>query len=118
MAQRTIVQLIDDLDGTTSEDISRVEFALDGVVYEIDLNDSNAEKLRGGLAPFVEAARQVGGKAKRGPAPQLGSRRPGGDGRSKEQTKAIRDWAKTNGHQLAERGRIPANIIEAFEAAH
>ncbi|SDN05270.1 histone-like nucleoid-structuring protein Lsr2 [Allokutzneria albata] len=113
MAQRTIVQLIDDLDGTPSEDISRIEFALDGVTYEIDLSDKNSDTLRQALAPFVEAARRIGGRAMRGR-----SVRPASAGRSKEETKAIRDWAKANGHQVSDRGRIPSTVIEAFEAAH
>ncbi|MCK2245214.1 MULTISPECIES: Lsr2 family protein [unclassified Crossiella] len=118
MAQRTVVQLIDDLDGNTSDDISRIEFSLDGVVYEIDLNDANATQLRENLARFVDAARRTGGRIKRGTAQSPSLRRAGGDGRSKDQTRAIRDWARTNGHQLADRGRIPASIVEAFEAAH
>ena len=112
MAQRTIVQLIDDLDGSTSSDISRVEFGLDGLTYEIDLNESNAAALRDKLTPFVEAARRIGGRAKSGTG-----RRAAGEGRSKEETKAIRDWAKANGHEVSDRGRIPGNVIEAFEAA-
>ncbi|MFB9907064.1 histone-like nucleoid-structuring protein Lsr2 [Allokutzneria oryzae] len=114
MAQRTIVQLIDDLDGSTSSDISRVEFGLDGLTYEIDLNESNATALREKLTPFVDAARRIGGRAKSGTA---GGRRAAGEGRSKEETKAIRDWAKANGHEVSDRGRIPGNVIEAFEAA-
>ena len=116
MAQRTTVQLIDDLDGTASSDISTVTFGLDGVDYEIDLTDDNAANLRKGLADFVTVARRTGGRVKRGLG---GTAAPSGEGaRSKEQTQAIRDWAKNNGHQVAERGRIPSGIIEAFEAAH
>jgi hypothetical protein len=114
MAQRVTVQMVDDLDGTAADDVSTVSFALDGVSYEIDLSEANAEKLRSGLEEFVNAARRTGGRAKRGAAP---SKRPGSPA-SREQTKAIRDWARQNGHVLNDRGRIPASIIEAFEAAH
>ncbi|MEV8440453.1 Lsr2 family protein [Actinosynnema sp. NPDC051121] len=118
MAQKVLVQLIDDLDGTPAEDGQTVSFALDGVTYEIDLKPKNADKLRGALADFVAAARKTGGRAKRGTAAAPGTRRPAPDTRNKEQTKAIREWARSNGHELADRGRIPASVIEAFEAAH
>ncbi|MCP3803229.1 Lsr2 family protein [Allokutzneria sp. A3M-2-11 16] len=112
MAQRTIVQLIDDLDGTAAEDISRIEFGADGVTYEIDLNEDNAAKLRDALAPFAAAARRIGGRSKRGP-----SSRGANAGRSKDETRAIREWAKANGHEISDRGRIPSGIIEAYETA-
>ncbi|GAA3005110.1 histone-like nucleoid-structuring protein Lsr2 [Actinokineospora diospyrosa] len=114
MAQKTIVQLYDDLDGSSGEDIRSVEFSLDGVNYEIDLNESNAERLRGELADYVAAARRTGGRVKRPIAPG----KPAGEGRSKEQTKAIRDWARRNGHDISERGRIPSAVVDAFEVAH
>ncbi|WP_367133276.1 Lsr2 family protein [Saccharothrix sp. HUAS TT1] len=117
MAQKVLVQLIDDLDGTPAEDGQTVSFALDGVTYEIDLKPGNADKLRSALADFVAAARKTGGRTKRNTAAP-GARRPAPDARNKEQTKAIREWARSNGHELADRGRIPANVIEAFEAAH
>jgi hypothetical protein len=116
MAQKVTVQLVDDLDGTASDDISTVSFGLDGVSYEIDLNEDNASSLRDSLADFVASARRTGGRVKRGTAPAAA--RPVGSGRSKEQTQAIREWAKKNGHTVSERGRISTTIIEAFEAAH
>ena len=116
MAQKVTVQLVDDLDGTASDDISTVSFGLDGVSYEIDLNEDNATSLRDSLADFVASARRIGGRVKRGTAPVAG--RQTGSGRSKEQTQAIREWAKKNGHTVSERGRISTSIIEAFEAAH
>jgi hypothetical protein len=115
MAQKVIYELIDDLDGTASEDISTVSFSLDGADYEIDLTEENAENLRATLEEFVGAARRTGGRIKRNtgttkPAPS----RPAA---SREQTKAIREWAKQNGFELADRGRIPANVIEAYDDA-
>ncbi len=117
MAQKVLVQLIDDLDGTPAEDGQTVSFALDGVTYEIDLKPKNADKLRSALADFVAAARKTGGgRAKRRAATT--TRQVVAEARTKEQTKAIREWARSNGHELADRGRIPASVIEAFEAAH
>lgn len=116
MAQKTIVQLFDDLDGTTSGDIKTLEFGLDGVTYEIDLNDKNSQGLRESLEQFVSAARRTGGRVKRGTV-RPGSL-PSPAGRSREQTQAIRDWAKSNGHNVADRGRIPEAVIEAFDEAH
>ncbi|PWW51961.1 histone-like nucleoid-structuring protein Lsr2 [Actinokineospora spheciospongiae] len=114
MAQKTIVQLFDDLDGSPGEDIRPIEFSLDGVHYEIDLNEANAARLREEMAEFVNAARRTGGRVRRGGAPAKAV----GEVRSKEQTKAIRDWARQNGHEISERGRIPSAVVEAFEEAH
>lgn len=114
MAQKTIVQLFDDLDGTSSDSIETVEFGLDGVTYEIDLNDENAERLRDALAGYVAAARRTGGRAKRGVT--SAAAHSNGSGRSREQTQAIREWARANNWEISDRGRIPADIIEAFEA--
>ena len=118
MAQKVLVQFVDDLDGAPGEDVSTVSFSLDGVSYEIDLREENASRMRDSLADFVGSARRVGGRVKRGAAAPAASPARPTDARSKEQTKAIREWAKKNGHELADRGRIPANVIEAFEEAH
>lgn len=117
MAQKVLVQLIDDLDGTAAEDVETVNFALDGVVYEIDLKAENASKLRDSLADFVASARRTGGRAKRGVV-GTSSRRVVAEARTKEQTKAIREWARSHGHELSDRGRIPTSVIEEFEKAH
>ncbi|WP_158854172.1 histone-like nucleoid-structuring protein Lsr2 [Saccharothrix deserti] len=82
---------------------------------EIDLRPENAAKLRDSLADFVASARRSGGRVKRGATT---TRRGVAEARTKEQTKAIREWARSNGHELSDRGRIPAHVIEAFEAAH
>ena len=114
MAQKVQVQLVDDLDGTSTAE-ETVSFGLDGVEYEIDLSSEHASELRDGLESFVAAARRTGGRVKRG-----GGRtttRGGVSGGSREQNQAIREWARRNGHELAERGRIPAHIVSEFEAA-
>ena len=114
MAQKVTVELVDDLDGTVSGDISTVGFSLDGVSYEIDLATDNASKLRHAFAGYVGAARRTGGRTKRPTSTQSSVIRPAA---AREQTKAIRDWARDNGWAVAQRGRIPANVIEAFETA-
>ena len=113
MAQKVLVQLVDDLDGTSSSDIATVTFGLDGVSYEIDLNEGNASNLRDHLSEFIASARRTGGRVKRGAAAGGST----GSGRNREQTQAIREWAKKNGHEVSDRGRIPAAVISAFEAA-
>jgi hypothetical protein len=95
-----------------------VTFGLDGVSYEIDLTRDNADNLRKVLTDFVAAARRTGGRVKRGLGSPAISAPSSERARSKEQTQTIRDWARSNGHQVAERGRIPGGVIEAFEAAH
>lgn len=110
MAQQVLVQLVDDLDGTTSSDVSTVLFSLDGVTYEIDLSEENAERLRGSLADYVEAARRVGGRLKRGKAGQNGSAAANDAG-------LVRQWANENGFGLSGRGRIPSHVVEAYRAA-
>lgn len=113
MAQRTIVQMTDDLDG--SEATQSIVFGLDGQTYEIDLNDTNASDLREVLAPYVGAARkvQVQGSFKRTTVPGKGRAAGGAGG---PDPKVVREWARANGYTVPERGRIPASITEAYEA--
>ncbi len=118
MAQKVVVQIVDDLDGGTAT--QTVPFALDGVSYEIDLSDSNAEALRGELAQYVEAGKRVGGRRVKVAAGQTtvagvadGAKKPV----DRERNQAVRAWAGENGYSIAERGRIPNEIYEAFDAA-
>ncbi|SOX56314.1 Lsr2 family protein [Mycobacterium ahvazicum] len=104
MAKKVTVTLVDDFDGAGAAD-ETVEFGLDGVTYEIDLSTKNAAKLRGDLKQWVAAGRRVGG------------RRRGRSGIDREQSAAIREWARRNGHNVSTRGRIPADVIDAFHAA-
>jgi nucleoid-associated protein Lsr2 len=108
MAQKVHIVLEDDLDG--SEATQTVQFGLDGTSYEIDLNDKNAAKLRDAMATYVGHGRKVTG-ARRG-------RRSAASSSSGASAKEIRDWARSNGHQVPERGRIPSGVREAFEASH
>jgi hypothetical protein len=106
MAQKVQVVLIDDIDGGPADET--VRFALDGASYEIDLSVANAARLRNSVAEFVGHARKAAGR----PA----TRRPrgAGGGRSAE----IRSWAREKGLPVNERGRIPADLVAKFEAAH
>ena len=112
MAQKVTIVLVDDIDG--GEASQTVTFGLDGTTYEIDLNDDNAAKLRDAIAPYVGHARKVtSGGGRRG-----GQRRSSaakGDGPS---AREIREWANENGYSLSERGRVPEEIRQAYEAAH
>lgn len=111
MAQKVLVQLVDDLDGRSSDDISTIHFGLDGVEYEIDLSESNASHLRGTLADYVDSARRTGGRIKRG------VRSNGAATRRSSEAAKIRNWAEGNGFELAGRGRIPSHVIDAYEQA-
>ena len=115
MAQKVQVLLLDDLDG--GEASETVSFGLDGTSYEIDLSEGNAEKLRDMLSNYVGAARRVGAA---GGGRRSGRARAAGGGRAamdREQAAAIRAWAKKQGLKVSDRGRIPASIVEQFNAA-
>jgi hypothetical protein len=107
MAQRTIVELLDDIDGKPAD--QTVSFAIDGTSYEIDLTDKNANKLRQDLQPFIAQAR----KADRAPKRNIRGVRTA---TSRERSSEIRQWARDHGITINERGRIPANVIEAYES--
>ena len=109
MAQKVTVSLVDDLDGGGAEET--VEFAIDGKSYEIDLSGKNADKLRAALASYVEAARKPGGRSRVNTAGSGAPRRASVD---REQNQAIREWARKKGMKVNDRGRIPAEVIDAF----
>ena len=108
MAQIQEIRLIDDLDGQEADET--VEFGIDGKSYEIDLSSANAGKLRDALAEFVGSARRAGGRAKRAVA-AAPVRRASVD---REQNQAIREWARKRGMKVSDRGRIPAEVLEAY----
>jgi Lsr2 len=109
MAQRVHVVLEDDLDGTDAEET--VRFGLDGDTYEIDLSSANAAALRDALAPYVASARRTSGRS--------GSRRSSSRGRSAGPSPAeVREWARAEGRVVSDRGRVPADVRAAYEAAH
>jgi hypothetical protein len=110
MAKQVVVTMVDDYDGKSQAD-ETVQFSIDGVSYEMDLSVLNASKLRGQLERWTDKARKVGraSKAKGG--------RIGKAAIDREQSVAIREWAKNNGHNVSSRGRIAAEITEAYHKA-
>lgn len=108
MASRTIVQLVDDLDGKELKDGEgqTISFALGKTQYEIDLSDKNVGKLYDVLKPYTDAARKVGGGRSRATTTQ-----------SDVDPKSVRAWASSNGYELSARGRVPADVVAAYRAA-
>jgi hypothetical protein len=115
MAQQTTVRFIDDLDGSAAS--GTFDFSLEGRQYQIDLSDENAAKLRDLLAPYVGAARKAGGRG-RGRAARQTAVADKSTRSNRDQTAAIREWARANGHTVSDRGRIPKSVIEAYQTAH
>ncbi|MFG3260485.1 Lsr2 family protein [Streptomyces sp. NPDC048172] len=112
MAQKVQVLLVDDLDGGEADET--VTFALDGKTYEIDLTTANADKLRSALEPYLKGGRRTGGRSARG---GKGGRAATGGGAGQDTAK-IRAWAKEQGYEVNDRGRVPASIREAYEKAN
>lgn len=112
MAQRVNVILVDDLDGSDADET--VTFGLDGVDYEIDLTDAHAAALRDALALYVGHGRRVGGRRKRSQSSTPASRNNGDSASPAE----IRAWARENGWDVPERGRVASEVREAYDAAH
>lgn len=121
MAQKVQVILVDDVDGGDASET--VTFGLDGVSYEIDLNDDNAAKLRDSLATWVGHARRVAGRStgrRRSSSSSSSSSSASSSGSAKggTDTAAVRAWARENGYEVSERGRIAADVLAAYEAAN
>lgn len=106
MARRTFVELIDDIDGGKAD--QTVTFSLDGVGYEIDLTEENAQKLRDEIGAWVTPARRVSGRRTRSSSSSAASK----------DSARIRTWARENGYEVSDRGRISGDIRRAYEAAH
>ena len=114
MAKTVTVNLVDDLDGTHADET--VMFSFDGLSFEIDLGSDNASKLRSDFMAWADAGR---------PAEETGARSASGVGvkgirpyTDRVQGNAVRDWARRHGHDVAERGRLPLRLVDAFEAAN
>ena len=109
MAQKIQTLFLDDLDGSEAE--GTVHFGLDGTHYEIDLSTAHAKELRAALARYTEAAREVADTA----------RRPARNGRTattnRQSTTEVRDWARAQGIEVRDRGRVPADVVVKFQAA-
>jgi Lsr2 len=110
MAKKVQVLLVDDIDKSSPAD-ETVSFSLDGVSYEIDLTSDNAARLRNDLSEWIGHAERTGGRRSSG--------RPAGKGSSpKADLGAVRAWARENGHQVSDRGRISADVQAAYDKAH
>ncbi|MFY2787059.1 Lsr2 family protein [Rhodococcus sp. KRD162] len=114
MARKVYVQLVDDIDEKPIESGGEhITYSVNGVSYEIDLSDKNAKEFHRKLDYYIEHSTKLGGKrTKKSGASAAGAKRDA------NQTKAIREWAKANGHTISARGRIPAEVEQAFDAAH
>jgi hypothetical protein len=109
VASRVVTLITDDLDG--SEAAGTIAFSLEGASYEIDLSSAHAEELRRVLEPYTKAGRKTSGK-------RDGRRRSQGASADKEQIKAMRDWAKKHGLKVSDRGRVSAEVQQAYDKAH
>ncbi|MGN6325857.1 histone-like nucleoid-structuring protein Lsr2 [Pseudolysinimonas sp.] len=116
MAQKVVVQLVDDLDGTPIEDGagSTVSFAVDGTNYEIDLSDDHASEFRDVLAPYLKAGRRVAGGTRR--SASRGTSSSGSAAAS--EAAAMREWANAQGMKVSQRGRVGSDVVEAYRASH
>ena len=106
MAQKVNIVLVDDIDETQADET--VSFGLDGKEYAIDLNTKNAAKLRDALAPYVAHARSVSSRSRRSATKAANGAAPA----------EIRAWARENGFKVPDRGRVAAEVREAYAAAH
>lgn len=105
MARKVVITMVDDLDGRSAA-AETVWFAIDGVTYEIDLSQANADDLRASLDRWIPFARRVHGRRR----PKASSTE------SPAETKVVRAWARQNGHAVPQRGRIPSKIVAAYQA--
>jgi hypothetical protein len=106
MAQKIQTLFIDDIDGGAAE--GTVRFALDGTDYEIDLSSSHSDELHAALRKYVDHARKVGGTARRSTI--RGGRKP-----SSVDTVTVRTWARENGYDIKDRGRVPADLVAKYQ---
>lgn len=110
MAKRVITTLEDDLDGSQANET--ITFSIDGAEYEIDLNDAHANELREAVNKYASVARKSAGRARPARRPSAGT------GAGSNDTKAVRAWAIENGIPISTRGRIQADVMERYAAAH
>ena len=110
MAQKVQVMLLCDLDDGNVDAEETLQFSLGNAAYEVDVCAKHAQQIRDGLQPFVAQARKTGSVSS-------GRRRQRTAG-TRQETAGIRSWAKDQGIQVNERGRIPASVVKEYEAAH
>ncbi|MEY9211319.1 Lsr2 family protein [Thermobifida halotolerans] len=102
MVRKTVVELVDDLDGSRADET--VEFGIDGSVYQIDLSADHAEDLRSVFEAYVRAGRKVTDRSRRRTRARS----------ERTDTRAVREWARSRGIQVSERGRIPQHVLDAY----
>ncbi|MEV7099686.1 Lsr2 family protein [Amycolatopsis sp. NPDC051045] len=117
MTKRVTIEILDDTDGSPAE--QTVPFGLDGVAYEIDLSTTNANALREALSPYVVSARRTGGRRIKGAVgqPTDSTKQEPKPSTSYTATHDIRTWARENGYEVADQGRIAKTIIEAYRSS-
>ena len=115
MAQKIHVELVDDIDGSSASET--VTFGLDGVQYQIDLSEANATALREALAPYIGHGRRAGSGGGGGRRRSGGSS-SGSAAQSGPSAAEIREWARANGWDVPDRGRVSSEVREAYAAAH
>ncbi|WP_298891741.1 Lsr2 family protein [uncultured Serinicoccus sp.] len=112
MAQRVVTHFVSDLSGEElGKEGETVTFGWKGSTYEVDLSIDEAAELASLLQPYLKAGRKVSGGTRRASASNSASQQ------DRERTRAIREWAKENGHSVSDRGRISAEVVAAYEAA-
>ncbi|MYW00828.1 Lsr2 family protein [Streptomyces sp. SID3343] len=111
MAQRVVTLYTDDITGDTGDGIASHTFALDGAEYEIDLGEDTYQKLLDTLGPYFRAARKTGAATRRGKTARTAARQ-GPD------PAQVREWARSQGIEVNARGRIPADLVDKYQAAH
>lgn len=118
MAKTTVVHVTDDLDG--SKDATEIAFSYGGVDYTIDLSKKNAAAMEKALKPYLEAATKVSGRGRTGGASRSGSSSKSNSrsSSSRKNYAAIREWARGQGIEVSDRGRVPSAVVEQYEAAH
>lgn len=111
MASKKVVTLLDDIDGKEiGDDGGTVTFSFEGVNYQIDLAGKNLTKFRKAMTPYIAAATKA-------PRPTTASRRPRRTAATSS-PQTIREWARAQGHEVSDRGRVPASVVSAYEDAH
>ena len=110
MAKKTVIKIVDDIDGAELDEFETVQWSLDGKNYEFDTSPEHAEEFRNLVATYVAVSRSLGRTS--------GRRSTAAASKPATNTRAVRQWANENGHPVSDRGRIPADVIAAYEAAH
>ncbi|MFH8349204.1 Lsr2 family protein [Streptomyces sp. NPDC018045] len=113
MAQKIVTIYTDDLTGEESTEVATHSLSVDGIAYEVDLAPDSYDKLLEAIGPFLKAGRRTG-RVKAG----AGARKASGAASGSGETAKIRAWAKENGYEVNERGRVSADIREAYQNAN